>query len=84
MDKQVFSADNVTKILNLSATSEMARAFESAITQGIMTSDANPATAVSWWRSVDGFLFATRPTKNILGCRHVELQLNWDGYYPTA
>lgn len=74
MDKPVFSA-----------TYEMARAFESVITQGIMNLGANPATAASWWRNKDNFLFAAQPTTRMIpGCRHVQIKLDWDGYYPAA
>jgi len=47
MDKQVFSASSVTKIFDLSATSEVAGAIESAVTRGIMTTDNGFATAAS-------------------------------------
>ncbi|MFZ1642437.1 MAG: hypothetical protein WAV07_13615 [Candidatus Contendobacter sp.] len=85
MDKQVFSASSVTKILNLSATPEVAGAIESAVTRGIMTTNIDFATAVSWWRNEDGFLFATHAAAVVPGSRHVELKWEGgDGYHATA
>ena len=85
MDKQVFSASSVTKILELSATSEMAGAIESAVSRGIMTTDADFATGASWWRNAEGFLFATHAMSVVPGSRRVELQ--WkegEGYRAAA
>jgi len=85
MDKQVFSADSITKILDLSATSEVAGAIESAVARGIMTTDTDFATAASWWRNEDGFLFAAHATAVVPGSRRVELE--WergDGYRAAA
>ena len=77
MDKQVFSASSVTKIFDLSATSEVAGAIESAVTRGIMTTDNGFATAASWWRNEEGFLFATHATAVVPGSRRVGLE--WEG-----
>lgn len=85
MKKQVFSASSITKILNLSATSEVAGALESAVTRGVMTTDNNFAADVSWWRNTEGFLFATHAKAVVPGSRRVELQ--WDdgqGYRAAA
>ncbi len=85
MDKQVFSASSVTKILELSATSEMAGAIESAVSRGIMTTDADFATGASWWRNAEGFLFATHVMSVVPESRRVELQ--WkegEGYRAAA
>ena len=59
MNKQVFSASSVTKILDFSATSEVADAIESAVSRGMITTYGDLATGASWWRNAEGFLFAT-------------------------
>lgn len=87
MDKPVFSARSMTEILDLSATSEVAGALQSAVTRGILTTDTDLATAASWWRNEEGFLFATHPAAVVPGFRRVELQ--WksgddDGYRASA
>ena len=79
MNKQVFSASSITKILNLSATSEVAGALESAVTRGVMTTDDNFAADVSWWRNTEGFLFATHVQAVVPGSRRVQLQWGDDG-----
>lgn len=84
MDKQVFSARSITKILNLSATSEVVGAIQSAITRGVMTTDDDFATAASWWRSETGFLFATHPAAVVPRFRRVELKWELDDGYRAA
>lgn len=84
MNKQVFSACSVTKILDLSATSEVAGALESAVTRGVMTTDNDFPTAASWWRNEEGFLFATHPTTVVPGFRRVELKWESDDGYRAA
>ena len=85
MNKQVFSARSVTKILGLSATSEVAEAIESAVSREILTIYGDLATGTSWWRNVDGFLFATDARAVVLESRQVELL--WEeglGYLAAA
>jgi len=84
MDKQVFSACSVTKILDLSATSEVAGALQSAVTRGVMTTEDDLATAASWWRNEEGFLLATHPTAVVPGFRRVELKWELDDGYRAA
>ncbi|MFZ1829870.1 MAG: hypothetical protein WAW42_14160 [Candidatus Competibacteraceae bacterium] len=84
MDKQVFSACSVTKILDLSATSEVAGALQSAVTRGVMTTEDDLATAASWWRNEEGFLLATYPTAVVPGFRRVELKWELDDGYRAA
>lgn len=84
MDKQVFSARSVTKILNLSATSEVVRALQSAVTRGVMTTDDDFATAASWWRNEEGFLLAAHPTSVVPEFRRVELKWVSDHGYRAA
>ena len=50
-----------------------------------MTTDTDFATAASWWRNEDGFLFAAHATAVVPGSRRVELE--WergDGYRAAA
>lgn len=85
MNKQVFSASSVTKILNLSATSEVVGAIESAVSRGIMTTYSDFATGASWWRNAEGFLFATHAKAVVPQSRRVELL--WEegfGYLAAA
>jgi hypothetical protein len=84
MDKQVFSVDSVTKILNLSATPDMAGAIEFAVSRGVIATDADLATAASGWRHEDGFLFATRAIVVVPGSRRVELQWEQGNGYRAA
>jgi len=84
MNKQIFSAGTVTKILDNSATSEVAGALESAVTRGVMTTDNDFATAASWWRNETGFLFATHPAAVVPGFRRVELKWDADDGYRAA
>jgi hypothetical protein len=73
MNKQVFSASSVTKILEFSATSEVVDAIESAVLRGIMTTYGDFATGASWWRNTEGFLFATHAKAIVPQSRRVEL-----------
>lgn len=73
MNKQVFSASSVTKILEFSATSEVVGAIESAVSRGIMTTYGNLASDASWWRNAEGFLFATHAKAIVPESRRVEL-----------
>ena len=85
MDKQVFSASSITKILELSATAEVVGTIESAVSRGIITTDDDFASAASWWRHDNGFLFAAHAAAVVLGARRVELQREGgDGYRATA
>jgi len=47
MDKPVFSASGMTKILSLSATPDMAGAIKSAVSRGVIATDTDLATAAS-------------------------------------
>ena len=73
MNKQVFSASSVTKILELSATSEVVGAIESAVSRGVMTIYGDLATDASWWRNAEGILFATHAKAVVPESRRVEL-----------
>lgn len=77
MDKPVYSADSMAKILDLSATPDMADAIESAVSRGVIAADTDLVTAVSWWRNEEGFLFATHAMAVVPGSRRVELK--WEG-----
>ncbi len=85
MDKQVFSASSVSKILDLFATSEVADAIESAVSRGVMITYGDLATRASWWRNADGYLFATHAKAVVPESRRVELL--WEeglGYLAAA
>lgn len=84
MDKPVFSARSMTEILDLSATSEVAGALESAVTRGIMTTDTKFTTAASGWRNEEGFLFATHPTAVVPGFHRVALKWEADDRYHAS
>ncbi|TVR67502.1 MAG: hypothetical protein EA420_00455 [Candidatus Competibacteraceae bacterium] len=84
MDKQVFSASSITKILDLSATAEVVGAIESAVSRGIMTTDDDFASTASWWRHENGFLFATHAAAIVPGARRVELQWECDDGFRAA
>ncbi len=85
MNRQVYSASSVTKILNFSATAEVTDAIESAISRGIVTTHSDLITAASWWRNADGFLFATHIKATVPESHRVELL--WEeglGYLAAA
>lgn len=84
MDKPVYSADSLAKALDLSATSGMAGAIESAVSRGVIAADTDLVTAVSGWRNEEGFPFATHAMAVVPGSRRVELKWQGGGGYRAA